>query len=72
MGRIRAKCQRSLRLPAAGHLVFPQCRDENKSLRVSEREAMFAFVEALCQRPFGYAVESLAGKLYGFTGQKPF
>ena len=53
----------------AGRLVFPQYRNKNKSLRVSEQEARFAFVEALCQGPLGYAVEAPTDKLYTFTGQ---
>jgi len=56
---------------STGRLVFPKYRDENKSLRVSEQEATFAFVKTLCQRPFSYSVEALASKLYSFTGQKP-
>ena len=51
-----------------GRLVFPRYRD--KGLRVSEQEARFAFVEALCQGPFRYSVETPTDKLYQFTGKK--
>ena len=51
-----------------GRLVFPRYRD--KRLRVSEQEARFAFVEALCQGPFRYSVETPTDKLYKFTGKK--
>ena len=53
-------------------LVIPRYRkkddDEKVKLRVSEQEARFAFVEALCQGPFRYSVETPTSKLYQFTG----
>lgn len=52
-----------------GRLVFPRYRDGR--LRVSEQEARFAFVEALCQGPFRYSVETPTDKLYQFTGNTP-
>ena len=59
---------RSKGQPGEGRLVFPRYRD--KRLRVSEQEARFAFVEALCQGPFRYSVETPTDKLYKFTGKK--
>ena len=53
----------------AGRLVFPQYRD--KRLRVSEQEARFAFIEALCQGPLRYSVEAPTSKLYSFSGKTP-
>lgn len=53
----------------SGRLVFPRYRDG--SVRVSEQEARFAFVEALCQRPLRYSVEVPTTKLYTFTGKTP-
>lgn len=50
-----------------GRLVFPRYR--NGSVRVSEQEARFAFVEALCQRPLRYSVEVPTSKLYTFKGK---
>ena len=56
----------------AGHLVFPQYRGKRGgSLRVSEQEARFAFVEALCQGSLLYSVEVPTGKVYQFTGKTP-
>lgn len=52
-----------------GHLVFPRYRDG--SVRVSEQEARFAFVEALCQGPLRYSVEVPTSKLYTFKGKTP-
>jgi hypothetical protein len=52
-----------------GNLVFPKYRDG--SLRVSEQEARFAFVEALCQSTLMYSVEAPTIKLYQFTGKSP-
>jgi len=49
----------------ATHILFPQLRDQN--LRVSEQEARFAFVEALCQGPLLYSVETPTRKTYKFT-----
>ncbi|MCI5150173.1 MAG: hypothetical protein D3916_12435 [Candidatus Electrothrix sp. MAN1_4] len=49
-----------------GKLVFPKYRDG--SLRVSEQEARFAFVEALCSGPLLYSVEAPTSKGYQFTG----
>ena len=58
-----------------GRLVFPQYRKKDDGtkgdLRVSEQEARFAFVEALCQGPFRYSVETPTDKLYQFTGKTP-
>ena len=51
-----------------GRLVFPGYRDEEK-LRVSEQEARFAFVEALCRGPLRYSVEVPTTKLYSFDGK---
>ena len=60
-----------------GRLVFPQYRDPDekknkrkRDLRVSEQEARFAFVEALCQGPFRYSVETPTDKPYQFSGEK--
>ena len=53
-----------------GRLVFPRYR-EKEDLRISEQEARFAFVEALCQGPFRYSVETPTDKLYKFTGKTP-
>ncbi|MCI5125073.1 MAG: hypothetical protein D3925_11500, partial [Candidatus Electrothrix sp. AR5] len=47
-------------------LVFPKYRDG--SLRVSEQEARFAFVEALRLGPLLYSVEAPTSKIYTFTG----
>ena len=49
------------------HLVFPRYRD--KRLRVSEQEARFAFVEALCEGPLHYSVETPTRKCYGFSSK---
>ena len=50
-----------------GKLVFPAYR--GGSLRVSEQEARFAFVEALCQGHLFYSVEAPTIKRYQFTGE---
>lgn len=53
-----------------GCLVFPRKRDN--SLRVSEQEARFAFVETLLsQKSLRYSVEAPTSKTYSFTGKKP-
>ena len=52
-----------------GKLLFPEYR--GGSLRVSEQEARFAFVEALCQGPLKYSVEAPTNKRYQFTGKSP-
>ena len=52
----------------AGRLIFPRYR--GKALRVSEQEARFAFVEALCQGPLRYSVEAPTSKLYSFSGKR--
>lgn len=52
-----------------GRLIFPRYRQNG--LRVSEQEARFAFVEALCQSSLRYSVEVPTTKLYSFTGKKP-
>ena len=50
-------------------LLFPPER-EKKELRVSEQEARFACVEALCTGgQFRYSVETPTGKSYQFTGE---
>ncbi len=49
-----------------GRLVFPRYREEEK-LRVSEQEARFAFVEALCRGPLRYSVEAPTTKRYSFS-----
>ena len=50
-------------------LLFPE--PEEKKLRVSEQEARFAFVEALCRaRQFRYSVETPTDKRYKFKGEK--
>ena len=57
-----------------GRLVFPRYRKKDDGtkgdLRVSEQEARFAFVEALCQGPFRYSVETPTSKGYKFSGEK--
>lgn len=50
-----------------GKLVFPKYR--GGSLRVSEQEARFALVEALCQSTLMYSVEAPTIKRYQFTGK---
>lgn len=55
-----------------GSLIFPQYHGKREgSLRVSEQEARFAFVEALCQGPLMYSVEAPTTKPYQFTGKTP-
>ena len=66
-----ARSTKSSCVSGPGHLVFPQYRDENKYLRVSEQEGRFALVEALCQGDLRYSVETPTRKLYSFTGQTP-
>ena len=51
-----------------GRLVFPRYR--SKTLRVSEQEAKFTFVEALAQGPFRYSFEAPTSKLYRFSGKR--
>ena len=50
-----------------GKLMFPEYR--GGSVRVSEQEARFALVEALCQGSLMYSVESPTIKRYQFTGK---
>ena len=50
-----------------GSLEFTRRRD--KSIRVSEQEARFAFVESLCQENLRYSVEDPTTKLYRFSGE---
>lgn len=57
------------RAAGSGRLVFPEYR--GGSLRVSEQEARFAFVEALSRGPLMYSVEAPTSKLYQFTGKTP-
>jgi len=47
--------------------VFPAYRSDR--LRVSEQEARFAFVEALCSGPLLYSVEVPTSKRYQFAGK---
>ncbi|MGR0482488.1 MAG: hypothetical protein ACTFAL_14095 [Candidatus Electronema sp. V4] len=48
--------------------IFPE---HHKKMRVSEQEARFAFVEALCRtRSFRYSIETPTSKTYSFTGKK--
>ena len=58
-----------------GRLVFPRYakkKGNKKVLRVSEQEARFAFIEALCKRgQFRYSVETPTEKCYQFSGQTP-
>jgi len=64
--------QRRFGVSGAGRLVFPHYRGKcGSSIRVSEQEARFAFVEALCQGPLMYSVEAPTSKLYKFTGKTP-
>ena len=56
-------------IPDEGHLLFPCAR--NNKLRVSEQEARFAFVEALCRRSLRYSIETPTKKDYQFTGNTP-
>lgn len=49
------------------HLVFLH---RGGRLRVSEQEARFAFVEALCQGPLHYSVETPTRKRYGFSSDR--
>ena len=51
-----------------GRLIFPRYR-KKKGLRVSEQEARFAFVEALCRGPLRYSVEVPTTKRYSFSGE---
>ena len=61
-----------LNVSSAGSLIFPQYHGKRVgSLRVSEQEARFAFVEALCQSRLMYSVEAPTTKLYQFTGKTP-
>ena len=46
--------------------LFPRYR--NNKLRVSEQEARFAFVEALCRRSLRYSIETPTSKRYQFKG----
>jgi len=52
-----------------GRLLFPEYR--NGSLRVSEQEARFAFVESLSDGKLLYSVEAPTSKRYQFTGKTP-
>ena len=52
---VRSQRESEARGSGVGRLVFPRYRGE--ALRVSEQEARFAFVEALCQGPLRYSVE---------------
>ena len=57
-----------------GHLLFPGYRsrsNQKESLRVSEQEARFAFVESLNRSSLLYSVEAPTNKLYQFTGRTP-
>ena len=50
-----------------GYLEFSKKRDE--TLRVSEQEARFAFVESLCQESLSYSIEVPTTKIYNFSGE---
>lgn len=50
-----------------GYLEFSKKRDE--TLRVSEQEARFAFVESLCQENLSYSIEVPTTKIYNFSGE---
>lgn len=50
-----------------GRLEFTLTRDDK--LRVSEQEARFAFVEALCQKAHRYSIEIPTTKTYNFSGR---
>ena len=50
-----------------GKLVFLE--DRSGAPRVSEQEARFAFVEAMCSGPLRYSVEAPTRKQYQFTGR---
>ena len=55
-----------------GHLLFPSYQNKQEgSLRVSEQEARFAFVESLYHSSLLYSVEAPTNKLYQFTGKTP-
>lgn len=61
-----------LSISGEGSLIFPQYHGKReRSLRVSEQEARFAFVEALCHGPLMYSVEAPTTKRYQFTGKTP-
>ena len=49
-----------------GHLIFPPYRNKNGT-RVSEQEARFAFVNALCRGQLRYSVEVPTTKCYSFS-----
>lgn len=56
-------------IPDRCRLLFPE--PEKQKLRVSEQEARFAFVEALCKAgQFRYSVETPTDKRYKFKGEK--
>lgn len=50
-----------------GYLEFSRKRDG--TLRVSEQEARFAFVESLCQENLSYSIEVPTTKIYNFSGE---
>ena len=50
-----------------GYLEF--CRKRDGTLRVSEQEARFAFVESLCQENLSYSIEVPTTKIYNFSGE---
>lgn len=53
----------------ASKLLFPRYR--KNSLRISEQEARFAFVQSLFHRNLSYSVETPTIKLYSFSGSTP-
>ena len=57
----------SQRALGTGHLDFTWTR--KGELRVSEQEARFAFVEALCQEGLRYSTEVPTTELYNFSGK---
>ncbi len=66
----RTKQKRSVQ-SGSSRLIFPKySKKQGRVLRVSEQEARFAFVEALCQGPLSYSVETPTNKRYKFTGKK--
>lgn len=75
LGLWRARCQipetKSSNV-CTGHLLFPKYREQRGgSIRVSEQEARFAFVEAVCRSTLRYSVEAPTNKMYQFTGSRP-
>ena len=55
--------------PRSGTGCIEFSRKRDKTLRLSEQEARFAFVESLCQENLRYSVEVPTTKLYKFSGE---